>query len=110
MILASILLRFLLCRMSIYLSVGPAPEPYPTVTIPPYPGYQGPSANEVAQNVLDNLPENPTSAEIAQAVEEQLDMPEPSEAPEYTTMDLVILVAVAVAIVIGLVSLLRKRQ
>jgi len=93
-----------------YLSVGPAPEPYPTVTIPPYPGYQGPSAAEVAQNVINNLPDDATPAEIAQAVENQLTIPEATVIPEYTTMDIVILVAVAVAIVIGLVSLLRKRQ
>jgi len=95
---------------STYLTVDPAPEPYPTVTIPPYPGYQGPSASDVAQNVLADLPENPTSAEIAQAVENQLTIPESTVIPEYTTMDLVILAAVAVAIVISLVSLLRKRQ
>ena len=91
-----------------YLTVDPAPEPYPTVTIPPYPGYQGPSASEVAQNVLSNLPDNPTSSDIAQEVLNQL--PETTEAPEYTTMDLIILVAVAVAIVISLVSLLRKQK
>jgi hypothetical protein len=98
---------------STYLTVDPAPEPYPTVTIPSYPGYQGPSASDVAQNVLDNLPDNPTSAEIAQAVEDQLDLPEPTEpteTPEYSTMDIIIVVLVAVAIVISLVSLLRKRQ
>ena len=91
-----------------YLSVGPAPEPYPTVTIPPYPGYQGPSASNVAQNVLDILPDNPTSNDIAQEVVNQL--PETPEAPEYRTIDLVILIAVAVAIVISLVSLLRKQK
>jgi len=97
---------------STYIIVDEAPDVGPTVTVTEYPGYQGPTAAQVAQKVLDNLPEDPTSSEIAQAVEEQLDMPEPSEAPEYTTMDLVILVAVAVAIVISLVSLLlilRKR-
>jgi len=98
---------------STFLTVDPAPEPYPTVTIPPYPadpGYQGPSASDVAQNVINSLPDDATPAEIAQAVENQLTIPAATVIPEYTTMDLVILVAVAVAIVIGLVSLLRKRQ
>jgi hypothetical protein len=93
-----------------YLTVDPAPEPYPTVTIPPYPGYQGPSASDVAQNVLDNLPDDPTASDIAQEVKNQLEIPEPTVIPEYNTMDLVILAAVAVAIVISLVSLLRKRK
>jgi len=95
------------------ISVDPAD---PEVVIPPYPadpGYQGPSASEVAQNVVNSLPDDPTAAEIAQAVENQLNIQEATEIPEYTTIDLVILVAVAVAIVISLVSLLtilRKRQ
>ena len=41
-------------QMTTYLTVGPAT---PTVTIPPYPGYQGPSAQDVANRVLDNLPD-----------------------------------------------------
>jgi len=95
--------------------VDEAPESVtPTqVTVTEYPGYEGPTAAQVAQNVLDNLPDNPTSSEIAQAVENQLDLPEPTEpteTPEYSTMDIIIVVLVALGIVIGLVSLLRKRQ
>ena len=98
-----------------YLTVDEAPESEtPTqVTVTEYPGYEGPTAAQVAQNVLDNLPEDATPAEIAQAVEDQLDLPEPTEpteTPEYSTMDIIIVVLVAIAIVIGLVSLLRKRQ
>ena len=87
-----------------------APDVGPTVTVTEYPGYQGPTAAQVAQNVLDNLPDNPTSSEIAQAVEDQLDLPEPTETTEYATIDLIIVALVAVAIVIGLVILLRKRE
>ena len=86
---------------STYLTVDPAPEPYPTVTIPPYPGYQGPSASDVAQNVINSLPEDATPAEIAQAIENQLTIPPATVIPEYTTIDLVIIVAVvAVAILV----------
>jgi hypothetical protein len=92
-----------------YLKVDPAPAPYPT--IPPYPGYQGPSASEVAQNVVNSLPANPTSDQIGQAVVNQLpDYPEPTVVPEYTMIDIVLIVLVAVAIIIGLVSILMLRK
>ncbi len=91
-----------------YLVADPAPAPYPT--IPPYPGYQGPSAQDVANRVLADLPENPTSNEISQAVINQLPAyPEPTVVPEYTMIDIVIIILVAIAIVIGIVSLLRKK-
>ena len=96
-----------------YLSVDPAPEPYPTVEIPPYPGYQGPSAGEVAQNVLDSLPDDPTADEIAQEVLDQLpEYPEAPEAPEYTTVDLILIVAVIVvaALVVYNIYSDRKRR
>ena len=90
-----------------YLQVDPAPA---QVTIPSYPGYQGPSAQEVANNVVNNLPENPTSSQIAQAVVNA--MPEYLEqqaAPDYTNMFIIVFVLVAIAIVIGLVSIFRKK-
>ncbi len=63
-----------------YLIADPAPT---QVTIPPYPGYQGPSAQDVANRVLADLPENPTSNEISQAVINQLpDYPEPTVCPQ----------------------------
>jgi hypothetical protein len=86
-------------QMTTYLTVGPAT---PTVTIPSYPGYQGPSAQDVAQNVVNSLPDNPTPEQISQAVVSQLpEYPEPTEIPEYTTIDLIIIVAlVAVAVLV----------
>jgi len=81
-----------------YLTVDPTDS---EVVIPPYPGYQGPSASEVAQNVLDNLPDDPTASDIAQEVKNKLEIPEATVIPEYTTIDLIIIVAVAISIVIG---------
>ena len=85
----------------------PAP---PTITIPSYPGYQGPSAQEVANNVVNSLPDSPTTDQIAQAVVNAMpEYPEQQEAPDYTNMFIIVFVLVAIAIVIGLVSLLRKK-
>jgi len=88
-----------------YLTVGPARD-YPT-----YPGYQGPSAQDVAQNVLANLPDNPTADIIAQEVLNQLpEYPAATVVPEYTTIDIVLTILVAVAIVLCVVILLRKQK
>ncbi len=87
-----------------HISVDPAPAPYPTVTIPPYP--QGVTAQEVAQAVIANLPEDITANELAQEITAQLPEYPVYEAPEYTNMELIILVAVIIAIVIALVSFL----
>ena len=90
-----------------YLQVDSAPAPYPS-----YPGYQGPSASEVAQNVVNSLPANPTSDQIAQAViNEMPEYPEQQELtiPEYTTMDIILAILIVIAIVIGLVLLFRKK-
>ncbi len=91
-----------------YLMVDPTPEPYPTVTIPSYPGYQGPTAQDVAQNVLDRLPDDPTANDIAQEVLNQL--PEAPETPEYTTIDLILIIAVIVvaALVVYTIYTVRK--
>ena len=90
-----------------YLVADPAP---PTITIPSYPGYQGPSAQEVANNVVNSLPDSPTTDQIAQAVVNAMpEYPEQQEAPDYTNMFIIVFVLVAIAIVIGLVSLLRKK-
>ncbi|MEJ2242111.1 MAG: hypothetical protein P8Y18_08215, partial [Candidatus Bathyarchaeota archaeon] len=65
-----------------------------------------------AQNVVNSLPANPTTDQIAQAVVNAMpEYPEQQEItiPEYTTIDIVIIILVAIAIVIGLVSLLRKK-
>ncbi|MEJ2240837.1 MAG: PQQ-binding-like beta-propeller repeat protein [Candidatus Bathyarchaeota archaeon] len=88
-----------------YLKVDPAPAAYPS-----YPGYQGPSASEVANNVVNSLPDNPTADQISQAVISNLpEYPEQQEAPDYTNMFIIVFVLVAIAIVIGLVSLFRKK-
>jgi len=87
--------------------VDPAPAPYPTVTIPPYP--QGVTAQEVAQAVITNLPEGVTANELAQEITAQLPEYPVYEAPAYTNMELVILVAVIIAIGIALISFLTLR-
>jgi hypothetical protein len=91
-----------------YMAVGPTPVAFPT--IPEYPGYQGPSAQEVAQNVVNSLPDNPTPEQISQAVISQLPPYPEQQIPEYTTIDIVIIILVAIAIIIGIVSLMQKRK
>jgi hypothetical protein len=92
-----------------YLTVESAPAPYPT--IPPYPGYQGPTAQDVANRVVSTLPANPTSEQIGQAVVNQLPAyPEPTVVPEYTMIDIVLILLVAVAIIIGLVCMMILRK
>jgi outer membrane protein assembly factor BamB len=80
--------------------------------LPAYP--EGPTADEVAQATVNKLPaypQAPSAAEVSQAVINQMpEYPQPTVVPEYSTMDIVILVAVAIAIVIGLVSLFRKQK
>ena len=91
-----------------YMTVGDAPAPYPT-----YPGYQGPSASEVAQNVVNSLPADATPQEVAQAVVNAMpEYPEPQEVtiPEYTTIDILLIILVAIAIIIGLVSVIMLRK
>ena len=93
-----------------YLMVGPAPA---QVTIPSYPGYQGPSAQEVANNVVNSLPDNPTTSQIAQAVVNAMpEYPEQQEVtiPEYTTIDIILIILVAIAIIIGLVCIIMLRK
>lgn len=94
-----------------YIQVDSAPAAYPT-----YPGYQGPTAQEVANSVVASLPADATPQEVAQAVvnamPEYPDSPEMTEVaqiPDIATMNIVILVAVSVAIVIALISLFKKK-
>ncbi|MCW4014936.1 MAG: PQQ-binding-like beta-propeller repeat protein [Candidatus Bathyarchaeota archaeon] len=102
-------------------------------TSPPEPTY--PTADEIAQKVLDNLPANPSANDIAQEIVNQLPadpeypdvptaeevaqavvnkLPEQQQATEtpaeYTTIDLAILAAVIVAIIVGLVSFFALRK
>jgi hypothetical protein len=90
-----------------HISVDPAPAPYPTVTIPPYP--EGVTAQEVAQEVIANLPEDITAEELAQEITAQLPEYPVYEAPAYTNMELIILIAVIIAIVIALISFITLR-
>ena len=95
-------------QQTTYVKVDPATQ----ITIPPYPGYQGPSASDVAQNVVNSLPDNPTTSQIAQAVVNAMpEYPEQQEitVPDYTNMFIIIAILVAIAIVIGLVLLFRKK-
>ena len=95
-----------------YVNVAEADEPVVIPPYPEYPGYQGPSSQDIANRVLADLPEDATPEEISNAVINAMPpYPEPAdpEIPEYTTIDLVILVLVIIAIIIGIVSLLRKR-
>ncbi|MEJ2242727.1 MAG: PQQ-binding-like beta-propeller repeat protein [Candidatus Bathyarchaeota archaeon] len=89
------------------LSVGAARDPYPT-----YPGYQGPSSSEIANSVVASMPADASPQEVAQAVVNAMpEYPEQQEVtiPEYTTMDIILAILVAIAIVIGLVLLFRKK-
>ncbi len=93
-------------QQTTYLTVGPAT---PTVSIPPYPGYQGPSAQDVANSVVASLPADATPQQVAQAVVNAMpEYPEPTVVPEYTTMDIVLAILIAIAIVIGIIILFRK--
>ncbi|MEJ2281112.1 MAG: hypothetical protein P8X97_04250, partial [Candidatus Bathyarchaeota archaeon] len=81
------------------------------ITIPSYPGYQGPSAQEVANSVVANLPDDATPQEVAQAVINAMpEYPDTTvEIPEYTTIDIVLVILVAIAIILCVVLLLRKK-
>jgi len=122
---------------------APPAQPW---TPPPEPTY--PTAEEIAQKVLDELPINPSADDIANAIADQFpdiptaeeiaqktisqlpaypevpDVPSAEEVaqetinrlpaypeiPAYLTIDLVIIAAVAVAIIIGIVSYLALRK
>ncbi|MEJ2242728.1 MAG: hypothetical protein P8Y18_11400, partial [Candidatus Bathyarchaeota archaeon] len=91
-----------------YVQVDDAPA---EITIPSYPGYQGPSASEVANSVVAQLPADATPQEVAQAVVNAMpEYPDTTvEIPEYTTIDIVIVILVAVAIILCVILLLRKK-
>jgi len=94
------------------IGVTEAPIPYP----------EAPTAEDVAQKTIDKLPaypEVPSAEDVAQGTIDKLpaypeipEYPEYAEAPEYTTIDLIIIAAVVIAIVIGVVNFyaLRKRK
>jgi len=90
-----------------YLTVDPAPEEYPDV----------PTASEVAQETVSQLPaypDVPSATEVAQETISQLpaypEIPEIPETPAYLTIDLAIIAAVAIAVIIGIVSYLAIKK
>ena len=102
-------------QASTYLTVDPAPEPFPDV----------PTAEEIASDaasrtiaMMPAFPYVPTAEEVASdAASRTIAMLPPypqcnpcPEIPEYMTIDLVLIVLVVVAIVIGLYGLLRKQK
>jgi len=89
-----------------YLAVDPAPEELDI-----------PSAEEIAQETISQLPaypDVPSATQVAQETISQLpaypEMPEIPEIPAYLTIDLVIIAAVAIAVIIGIVSYLALRK
>jgi len=89
-----------------YVTVDPAPA---ELVIP--------SAEEIAQETISRLPaypDVPSATEVAQETINQLpaypEMPEIPEIPAYLTIDLAIIAAVAIAIIIGLYSIIKKQK
>jgi outer membrane protein assembly factor BamB len=84
--------------------VGPAPAAYP---VPP-------TADEIAAETISRLPaypEAPSATAVAQETISQLPAyPEIPDIPAYLTIDLAIIVAVVIAIIIGLYGILKKQK
>jgi len=81
-------------------------------TTPEYPDV--PTAEEIAQKTISQLPaypDVPSATEVAQETINQLPAyPEMPETPAYLTIDLAIIAAVAIAVIIGIVSYLAIRK
>jgi len=94
--------------------VDPAPAP-PVVDYPDVP-----TADEIAQKTISQLPaypevpDVPTASEVAQETINRLpaypEMPEIPETPAYLTIDLAIIAAVVIAIIIGLYGIVKKQK
>jgi len=84
--------------------VGPAAAAYP---VPP-------TADEIAAETISQLPaypDVPSATQVAQETINQLPAyPEIPEIPAYLTIDLAIIAAVAIAIIIGLYSIIKKQK
>ena len=91
---------------------------------PAAPGYQGPSADEIAANtaqrtiaMLPSYPDVPTQEQIAaDAAQRTIAMmpqypeyPGPQEIPEYQTIDLILIVLVVVGLIIGIYIVIKKK-
>ncbi len=72
----------------------------------------GASADEVAQKVIANLPDNPSAEQIAQEINTQLAANQTLKPAEYSTATIIIIIAVVAALAIGIVNLYvgRKRK
>jgi hypothetical protein len=83
---------------------------------PADPGYQGPTADEIAQKTVSQMPtypQPPTANEIAQATVSQMPAyPETTcpDIPAYLTIDLVLIVLVVIGIIIGLYAIVKKQK
>jgi len=88
---------------------------------PADPGYEGPTADEIATRTVNMMPQYPyvpTAEEIAaDAAQRTINMlpqyPEPATCPEmpaYLTIDIVVIVLVVVGIVIGLYAIIKKQK
>ena len=84
-------------------------------------GYQGPSADEIAQKTVSQLPaypDVPTAEEIAADAAQRTinmlpaypEMPDIPDIPAYLTIDLAIIAAVVIAIIIGLYGIIKKQK
>jgi hypothetical protein len=92
---------------------------------PADPGYEGPSASEIAAETVNQMPAYPTvptANEIASETVSQMpaypEVPTASaiaqetinQLPAYFTIDLAIIVLVVIAIVLGLYAILKKQK
>jgi hypothetical protein len=80
------------------------------------PGYQGPTADEIAQTTVSKMPsypQSPTANEIAQATVSQMPAYPTTTCPDtpaYLTIDLVLIVLVVIGIIIGLYAIVKKQK
>ena len=88
---------------------------------PEAPGYQGPTADEIAQRTVSQMPaypDVPTAEEIAADSAQRTinmlpaypDTPDIPDIPAYLTIDLAIIAAVVIAIIIGLYGIIKKQK
>jgi outer membrane protein assembly factor BamB len=84
-------------------------------TAPTDPSYQGPTADEIAQKTISQMPaypDVPSASEVAQETVSQMPEYQTAEIPDipaYLTIDLVLLVLVIIGIIIGLYAIIKKK-
>jgi len=69
---------------------------------------EAPSAAEIADTTVSQLPAYPTPSEVAQETVNQ--MPAYPETPAYLTIDLIILVIAAIGVIIGLIAYMTLKK